>query len=253
MYERRKGISLIVLVITILVMIILAGVVIVSLQKNNPVEKAKEATFKTNIVSMIEKLNMYTLNNNIFDSKELTLKTKEEMSKVFTDFTKEQLEDFEVFEGNLYKTNVNDLELSILDVSGGIKFTTSKKSKYRYGLAEGARYEGENMILPPDPIQPGRYFPPTLFGPIVPMKKGKYEVVITGNNLNYLECACYDGGVATPKYNFKEIEKKNDILRIEVDVTEDTKDLEVVFRNYTNGKENVEIKINNGIYYRKIQ
>ncbi len=47
--NKRRGISLIVLIITILVMIILAGVVVVSLQKNNPIPKAKEAVFKTDI------------------------------------------------------------------------------------------------------------------------------------------------------------------------------------------------------------
>ncbi len=60
MYKRR-GISLIVLVITILVMIILAGVVVVSLQKNNPIERSKEARFKTNVVSYLDELNMTLL------------------------------------------------------------------------------------------------------------------------------------------------------------------------------------------------
>ncbi|MEG0522233.1 MAG: hypothetical protein RR594_07255 [Clostridia bacterium] len=50
--------SLIVLVITILVMIILAGVVIVSLSKNNPIGKAEEALFKTDISSFKSELNL---------------------------------------------------------------------------------------------------------------------------------------------------------------------------------------------------
>jgi len=45
----KKGISLIVLVITIIVIIILAGAVILSLSKNNPIAKASEATFKANV------------------------------------------------------------------------------------------------------------------------------------------------------------------------------------------------------------
>ncbi|MDD2376826.1 MAG: hypothetical protein PHD15_05230 [Clostridia bacterium] len=45
----KKGISLIVLVITIIVIIILAGAVILSLANNNPIESANEATFKSNI------------------------------------------------------------------------------------------------------------------------------------------------------------------------------------------------------------
>ena len=72
--NKRKGISLIVLVITILVMIILAGVVVVSLQKNNPIEKAKDSKDMTNLASMREELELYKTNelmlgnnpNNIF-------------------------------------------------------------------------------------------------------------------------------------------------------------------------------------------
>ena len=62
MKNKRKGISLIVLVITILVMIILAGVVVVSLQKNNPIEKAKEATFKQSLAQIGEELEMFCVN-----------------------------------------------------------------------------------------------------------------------------------------------------------------------------------------------
>ena len=44
--KNKKGISLIVLIITIIVVIILAATVIFALTKNNPVDSAKEATFK---------------------------------------------------------------------------------------------------------------------------------------------------------------------------------------------------------------
>ena len=47
----KHGISLIVLVITIIVVIILAGAVILSLSKNNPISTAVEATFKATIES----------------------------------------------------------------------------------------------------------------------------------------------------------------------------------------------------------
>ena len=74
--NNKKGISLIVLVITILVMIILAGVVIVSLQKNNPVEKAKKASSDTNEASIKEAVVQYALNLNVVDDKDA------EMNKV---------------------------------------------------------------------------------------------------------------------------------------------------------------------------
>ena len=60
--ENKLGISLIVLVITILVMIILAGVVVVSLQKNNPIEKAKTAKDTSNLSALKEELELYKTN-----------------------------------------------------------------------------------------------------------------------------------------------------------------------------------------------
>ena len=54
--KRKKGISLIVLIITIIVVIILAAVVILTINKNNPVESAKEATFKEDVKSFQDDL-----------------------------------------------------------------------------------------------------------------------------------------------------------------------------------------------------
>ena len=55
----RRGISLIVLIITIIVVVILAVTVILTLSKNNPIESAKEATFKEDIRAYQDELNMY--------------------------------------------------------------------------------------------------------------------------------------------------------------------------------------------------
>lgn len=44
--KNKKGISLIALIITIIVVIILAAIIIITITKNNPVDSAKEATFK---------------------------------------------------------------------------------------------------------------------------------------------------------------------------------------------------------------
>jgi hypothetical protein len=57
--KSRKGISLIVLVITIIVIIILAGSVILSLSKNNPILTAQEATFKNDMDSVQSGITMY--------------------------------------------------------------------------------------------------------------------------------------------------------------------------------------------------
>ncbi|MEG0281546.1 MAG: hypothetical protein RR662_00015 [Clostridia bacterium] len=60
--NMKAGMSLIVLVITILVMIILAGVVVVSLTKNNPIEKAKEASVRHNMGEYVADLNLTKVN-----------------------------------------------------------------------------------------------------------------------------------------------------------------------------------------------
>ena len=57
--NSKAGISLIVLIITIIVVIILAAVVVLTLSKNNPIESAKEATFKEDVKTFQDELSMY--------------------------------------------------------------------------------------------------------------------------------------------------------------------------------------------------
>ena len=57
--KGKKGISLITLVITIIVIIILAAAVILTLNNNNPIENAKEATFKSDVKTLQSELTMY--------------------------------------------------------------------------------------------------------------------------------------------------------------------------------------------------
>src|SRR5574344_17290 len=76
--KSKKGISLIVLIITIIVVIILASVVILTLTKNNPIESAKEAAFKSDISNIQDELSMYiskqyTDNNGNYDPTTLNL------------------------------------------------------------------------------------------------------------------------------------------------------------------------------------
>ena len=56
---KKNGISLIVLIVTIIVIIILAAVVILTLSKNNPIESAKEATFKEDLRAVQDQVEMY--------------------------------------------------------------------------------------------------------------------------------------------------------------------------------------------------
>ena len=60
--KKKKGISLIVLIITIIVVIILAVTVILTINKNNPIESSKEAVFKEDVRAFQDDLNMYISN-----------------------------------------------------------------------------------------------------------------------------------------------------------------------------------------------
>ena len=57
----KKGISLIVLIITIIVMLILTGAVILSFIDNNPINEATRATFRSNMNSYQNAVLMYVV------------------------------------------------------------------------------------------------------------------------------------------------------------------------------------------------
>ncbi|MEG2348503.1 MAG: hypothetical protein RSB67_02515 [Clostridia bacterium] len=82
--DKRYGISLIVLVITIIVIIILATAVIVTVVKNNPIQKASEANFKQTTDAFKDQLNLRIIENaldNNQSSEFLQASTEEEILK----------------------------------------------------------------------------------------------------------------------------------------------------------------------------
>ena len=99
--NKRKGISLIVLVITILVMIILAGVVVVSLQKNNPIEKAKEATFKNNVASYKDELSLAVATRSSNGIAEKINAGEADIKNYIPSITKEDTKKFSIIENKL--------------------------------------------------------------------------------------------------------------------------------------------------------
>lgn len=68
----KKGISLIVLVITIIVMIIIAGAIIISLSQTNVINQAETATVKSNeaeaksLVALLFASNLYTESGDVY-------------------------------------------------------------------------------------------------------------------------------------------------------------------------------------------
>lgn len=59
--KRNKGISLLVLIITIIVVIILSGTIILSLTRNNPITTARYAVFYNDMQTLREQISLYTI------------------------------------------------------------------------------------------------------------------------------------------------------------------------------------------------
>ena len=134
--SQKKGISLIVLIITIIVIIILAAVVILTITKNNPVESAKEATFKEDVKAFQDDLALTV-------AKEYTDKQGQRDQKISTSdfgkiknyipsFTKKYEDKFIIQDDQLVgtdslsekeKTWANDLNIS---TSGKVAFDATK-------------------------------------------------------------------------------------------------------------------------------
>ena len=106
--KGKKGISLIVLIITIIVVIILAAVVILTINKNNPVESAKEATFKEDVKSFQDDLALtvakeYTDNQGQRDTK--INATGEAVKDYIPSFKNKYVNKFAIVDDNLVATD----------------------------------------------------------------------------------------------------------------------------------------------------
>ena len=134
--SQKKGISLIVLIITIIVIIILAAVVILTITKNNPVDSAKEATFKEDVRSFEDELAMtvakkYTDKQGQRDEK-ISTSDYDKIKEYIPSFTKKYEDKFIIQDDQLVgtdslsekeKTWANDLNIS---TSGKVAFDATK-------------------------------------------------------------------------------------------------------------------------------
>ena len=134
--SQKKGISLIVLIITIIVIIILAAVVILTITKNNPVDSAKEATFKEDVRSFQDELAMtvakkYTDKQGQRDEK-ISTSDYDKIKEYIPSFTKKYEDKFIIQDDQLVgtdslsekeKTWANDLNIS---TSGKVAFDATK-------------------------------------------------------------------------------------------------------------------------------
>ena len=111
MYKRKSGMSLIVLVITIIVMIIMAGVVVVGLSDNNPISAAQEAVIKTELAAYKEDLKATSLQklsvNMGLSPKDINL-LGDDLKEYIPSISKKYKDKIVVISGQLYYINDNE-------------------------------------------------------------------------------------------------------------------------------------------------
>ena len=104
---KRKGISLIVLIITCVVIIILATAIIVNIAQTNMIENAKEAVVKQDFKTMQDELTLYIADNYAdtlgkFKSEDLKVTEKTDIAKIIPSIVGTEYEEYVVIEdGNI--------------------------------------------------------------------------------------------------------------------------------------------------------
>lgn len=108
---NREGISLIVLVITIIVMLILASAVILSLSNSGISDNAKEVTFKSDVSSLKDELFAYVSNVEAHGiaNEDINL-SGEDVKKAIPSINEKYIKILEVKEGKLKYVGSDDNE-----------------------------------------------------------------------------------------------------------------------------------------------
>ena len=153
--KENKGITLVSLVITIILLLILAGITISSITSTGVFEKTKEAREETIASQDIEKIQIAIINNQINDYGMLELKYdsfKDEINKQFDN----KAVVFNNGEGiytirlddRIYETNK---EGNIEEIKDTIKISTvSDLKKFRDSVNQGNTYKGYYIYLTND-------------------------------------------------------------------------------------------------------
>ena len=153
--RNKKGISLIVLIITIIVVIILAAVVILTLSKNNPIESAKEASFKEDVRTFQDELALYIskqyANAGGHWDGSISTKTHAEIINYIPSFTKKYEGKFIINNNNLeYTNNLNEKEKEYaksLNVNEKVKLLPEEYQQVEYIESTGTEYIDTKKFL----------------------------------------------------------------------------------------------------------
>ena len=149
MEKLKRGISLIVLVITIIVMIILAASIILALTSTNTIGKATEATFKNTSKSYLEEYNAWLsdqkLNTNgTFDISEVNASKNvayngNYIQDIIKNIKNEDIENYEIIAGNLVYTGAGQKD--------NIKLENEIKWAKEAGLKSIEKAKGEEDTI----------------------------------------------------------------------------------------------------------
>ncbi|MEG2460199.1 MAG: hypothetical protein RSB87_03700 [Clostridia bacterium] len=122
----KKGISLIVLSVTIVVLTILAGVVVYNVTDRRIIDKANETVFKSDIIELNDqleaKLSSLELRNFTFDKENINAETYADIHKYIENFPKKYDKKFKIQKGKLVyigKDKLNETwveEQSLIDL-----------------------------------------------------------------------------------------------------------------------------------------
>ena len=150
--EIKNGISLIMLVITIIVIIVISTAVILTLTKNNPIDSAKEASFKADVKTISEQLNVYiskqttdTLGKFKVRDLELNETTTPNINEILTSIKGSNVEGkVEVKEGKLIYIGTNEEEKSWFDEVIGEAQSKIEEAKPGEFVSNDTPYTSEN-------------------------------------------------------------------------------------------------------------
>ena len=156
MINRKKGISLVVLIITIIVILILVSAILISFNSSNPINKSKEARFKSDLKSFNEQLlanhSDKEISDSDYDREEINVELNNypKMKLYIPDITEEYCKKLFIEKGRLLyigndgvKVYTNTLE-SFDEYKEGVNVSQYFQSYYDQNEEKWARSIGVN-------------------------------------------------------------------------------------------------------------
>lgn len=192
--KRKYGITLVSLVITIVILMILAGVTISFVfMGEGIVNRAENSAIKMNTTQEKEQNILQELEKEMLKAAKETIKTSGTDKIKLEESSAGELKDYKIYGESLQNgvpTPETPALISNLGESGNIKMVNYGKNLYKtaedynyndYGLLVQAEENKSTFYIHGTPTQTGNIL--ATFGPVV--EQGKYRIKIEGKNLDY--------------------------------------------------------------------